>query len=417
MSRLAQASIALALPALLGGAFVVAACSANDADITKAPRDKGQDGAGPGGTGPGVPQAPGSPDLDFGGDDGNGLDDDSACAAVKHSGELVGLDVYVMLDKSGSMSGTRWSSVTTALNTFVDSDEARGMGMGIQYYPLPPKAPVPPPPASCQTDSDCAPYHGDCIPIFFQCDGAIAPDSDSCNPADYSKPDVQIGVLPVWSDKIKTSINKAKPSGGTPTYPALEGAYHYAKERAKQFPENMVVVVLATDGEPNGCGSQNKTPGIAALAENALKTSPSISTFVIDVGDDAKGDLGQIAKAGGTEKAIDVSDANATTEFLEALNKIRGSVACEYRIPTPKDGDPDFDRVNVTITAEGKTSEIGRVATAAECDPSKGGWYYDSPGDPSKILLCHASCQVVKTGSQMAPVDVDVLLGCKSKIW
>ncbi len=173
------------------------------------------------------------------------------------------------------------------------------------------------------------------------------------------------------------------------------------------------------DRQPNNCGSEttNTPTNIALRAEQAFQGNPSIRTFVIGVGDKV-GDLDAIALSGGTNKAVYLSDANAYQGLLDALNEIRGSVACEYQIPVPDDGqEADYERVNVNITAEGKTETIGRVAAASECHPDKGGWYYDNPKNPSKILLCAKSCELVKSGSQMAPVEVDVLLGCKTKIW
>ena len=411
--RVTTKSLRFAVPSLLVGALAFAACSATDGEGSKAQRGGQNQSAGGGNN---------RPDDIFDDDDfvsDDTLDDDSACAAEKRTGELVPLDMYVMLDKSGSMSGSYWTSVTTALKNFVDAPESHGMGMGIQYFPTAPKGPVPPPPATCQSDADCSPYHGDCLP-WGQCEGALIPpglDNDSCNPDDYKIPDVSMQLLPMVAPKIKASLDKQKPSGGTPTWPALKGAHLYAAEWAKKNLGHVTVVVLATDGAPGGCSSENKTPGIAALAEQSLKASPSVATFVIGVGDDVGGDLDIIAAAGGTEKAIFVNGGSAD-EFLDALVKIRGSVACEYQIPSPKDGqEADHDRVNVTITHEGKTEEIGRVAAASECHPEKGGWYYDNPQKPSKIMLCEKSCQLVKSSSQMAPVEVDVLLGCKSKIW
>lgn len=409
--RSVMRSFRVARSALLLGAFALSACSANDADGSKAP--KGQNGDGPGGTGGHDTEFPGDDDLD----DGGNLDENSACAAVKRTGELVPLDMYVMLDKSGSMDGGKWISVTKALKEFVDSDESRGIGMGIQYYPLPYSTPPPPPPTTCTVEADCGDY-GPCV--FNQCLGGISAGltNDSCDVKDYSKPSVSIQLLPFAAPTIKASLDQAKPTGdSTTTYPALAGAHAYAKEWAKAHPSHVTVVVLATDGDPNNCGSKNSTSYIAELAEQAHKANPSIATFVIGVGNEFTSNLHVIAASGGTGQAIFV-DGGKSQEFLDALNEIRGSVACEYQIPTPEDGqEPDYNRVNVNITAEGKTTTIGRVAHPSECDPDKGGWYYDNPNNPSKILLCHKSCELVKSGSQMEPVEVDVLLGCKSKIW
>ena len=394
-------SLRFVLSGLLVGALAVVGCSATDdgggAKASKGRSNNPGGGGAAGGAGGGLPE-----DIDDPGGDQGGVDEENACAAEKRTGELVPLDIFMMLDRSGSMSGSRWSAVKSALSTFMSSPESAGMGIGLSYYPLPT-------PEFCVTDADCGLYG----PCFL---GVCMELNEVCDPSYFAQPAVPIGLLPPWSNEIKKSLDNTSPSGGTPTGPALEGAYLYAKQRAKQLPNHKVVVVLVTDGEPNECNMDNVA--IANLAKSALNGNPSISTFVIGVGDDAKGDLDSIAAAGGTDKAVDVSDANAAQEFLDALVKIRGSVACEYQIPAPKDGKQlDFDRVNVTITHEGNTETIGRVAAPSECDPTKGGWYYDNPQNPSRIKLCEATCQRVKSSSQMAPVEVDVLLGCKSTIW
>lgn len=398
--------------ALLLGTFAVA-CSATDAG-SKAPRDRDQGSGGSGANGPGD-------DFEDDFEEDDTLDEDAACASVKRTGELVPLDMFVMLDKSGSMQdGGRWTSVTNALKNFVESDDARGMGIGLGYYPIPRGPSTPPPPASCTTNAECLPYFGDCMFGFNVCEATLMGMNASCMGGDYKVPSVGIKLLPMAADDIKKSLNAAKPDGDiTPTLPALDGAHLYAEEWAKKNPGHVTVVVLATDGEPNNCGTTttNTPTNIALRAEQAFQGNPSIPTFVIGVGDKV-GDLDAIAVSGGTNKAVYLSDANAYQGLLDALNEIRGSVACEYQIPVP-DGnqEADHERVNVNITAEGKTETIGRVAAPSECHPDKGGWYYDNPKNPSKILLCAKTCELVKSGSQMAPVQVDVLLGCKSKIW
>ena len=404
----------LALFTLWFGALAVA-CSATDSGST-APRDQKRGGGGNAGGGNGLP----GDDFEDEFDDGDNVDENSACAAVKRTGELVPLDMFVMLDRSGSMDeGGRWLSVTNAIKSFVDSNDSRGMGIGLGLYPVGRNPSTPPPPAACTSSADCAPHYGDCLPLLG-CEAAPPLVTSSCLSADYAKPKVPMQLLPMAAGTIKQALDSASPGGDiTPTFPALDGAHIYAAQWAKQNPGHVTVVVLATDGEPNNCGSisTNTTTNIAKRAEQAYKNNPSIRTFVIGVGDKV-GDLNAIAASGGTGQAVYLSDANAYQGLLDALNEIRGSVACEYQIPLPEEGkEPDYDRLNVNITAEGKTETIGRVAAPSECHPDKGGWYYDNPNKPSKIMLCAATCQMVKSGSQMEPVQVDVLLGCKTKIW
>src|SRR6185369_1503519 len=83
--------------------------------------------------------------LPFGaaGDFGNVVfADGSACAAEVRRGELLPLDLYIMLDRSASMNAvtgsgaTKWDAVTSALRGFVEDDRSAGLGVGLQYFPL-----------------------------------------------------------------------------------------------------------------------------------------------------------------------------------------------------------------------------------------------------------------------------------------
>jgi hypothetical protein len=54
---------------------------------------------------------------------------------------------------------------------------------------------------------------------------------------------------------------------------------------------------------------------------------------------------------------------------------------------------------------------IYKVDNAAACDPQNGGWYYDDPVNPTKVLLCDVSCAEV-SGDPMGKIDI--LFGCAS---
>ena len=128
--------------------------------------------------------------------------------------------------------------------------------------------------------------------------------------------------------------------------------------------------------------------------------------------------LDAIALAGGTSKSINITTgANVTAEFQAALDAIRGqALPCEYAVPKPEAGTPDYDKVNVQFSpGAGAPSLLGYRKSAAACDAT-GGWYYDvdpsGGGAPSKILLCPSSCEGVKKATGVAKLDI--LLGCKT---
>ncbi len=334
----------------------------------------------------------------------------AGCASEKYTGELVPADMFVMLDRSGSMNDSgKWGAVTKAINDFVQLPNLSKLGMGIAFFPTKPA--VPPPTAPCTSDIDCGAY-GPCIPGFNQCNGALAP-NDSCVAPDYAKPAVPIADLPGVGSAIATAISGQSPGGdSTPAAPALEGAIDYAQSWAAQHTDRVVIVVFATDGEPTNC-NPNRVDTVAARAKEGLDGTPSVKTFVIGVGQELT-TLNLIAKEGGTDKAVLVSTGNAAQEFLAALNKIRGAIGCQYLIPKPATGDPDYGKVNVAFTPNGGAQEVyPKVNDASGCVGQKA-WYYDNPSSPTQIVLCPAACDQVEN-TQGGGVT-EVVLGCKTVV-
>lgn len=334
-----------------------------------------------------------SPGFDVSAPLGELTADDARCASATETAKPVPLDVFVMLDRSGSMKettsagGTKWDEVKTAFKTFMSDPSSSGLGMGLGY---------------------------------FGKTGFLSDGKSSCNVAEYEKADVPIAALPGVASSINNSLLLAKPFTDTPTGPALAGAIGYARTFRTANPDHVVSVVLATDGMPTAC-SPIDIPGISALATAAR--AEAINTYVIGVlssedltkGGDAN--LHQISKAGNGAAAfvIDSSKADVTKSFLDALAKIRGAkVACEYLLPSG--AGADYSKVNVVATRGGASSTVPYVGSAAGCDPVKGGWYYDvapTMGKPKKILTCEATCRALTVD---VTTKVDIQVGCATVV-
>jgi hypothetical protein len=394
---------------LVGGLALIsfAACSATNPSnqFTGA----GGSNSGTEGSGNSGPGSGGEIGFDAGLPPDGSDDDGGACAAESKTAEQLPLDMYIMLDQSGSMDGTvpgggtRWDAVTGAFKTFVNQPGAAGIGVGIQYFPIPPSSSTCSP--TCLSDADCGGQFFTCL--FGIC---VNCDTDSCDAADYAKPDVEIATLPGAAAAFIASINKHGPVGGTPTSAALQGSVDHAKEWAIQHPDHVVINVLATDGAPGACDTdQNHIDAIAAAGVNG---TPKILTFVIGVGS-ALTALNGTAVAGGTGQAFFVdTNQNVNQQFLDALNKIRGAaLSCSYLIPTPTVGMPNFDSVNVQYTPGGGTKVVlPKVKDKASC-PTSGGdaWFYDDNAKPTQILLCNGTCTKVSADTKG---QIDILLGC-----
>jgi hypothetical protein len=149
-----------------------------------------------------------------------------------------------------------------------------------------------------------------------------------------------------------------------------------------------------------------------------------VKTFVIGVfasneAATAKPNLDTIAKGGGTNQALIVNTGgNVQADFQAAMAQIRGAaLPCDYKVPSPQSGTPDFGRVNVKFTdGAGKASVFPEAKGGASSCDAGGGWYYDvdpsTGGTPTKITLCPASCDAIKNGGNGSKVDV--LLGCQT---
>jgi hypothetical protein len=336
------------------------------------------------------------------------------CAGTSVAAQKIPLDMYIMLDQSGSMTdpvgggGDKWDAVTGALNAFIQQPTAAGLGVGIQYFGLPGATQVCP--ASCAVDTDCSTCGGTCVPFFAFCSGAAG--GDSCTAADYATPEVEISSLPGVAQAIHNSIAAHSPSTDTPTSAALQGAVDHAKAWQTSHPEHVVVAVLATDGDPTECDTD--LSHIDAIAAAGANGTPKVRTFVIGVGS-SLGALNGIAAAGGTGQAFVVDTTmNTNAQFLAALNAIQGtSLACSYSIPVPMSGTPNYQEVNVQYTPGGGGAPIliPNVSSAAQCPATGDAWYYDNNTTPTQIILCGSSCDKVKVDTMG---KIDIVLGCST---
>ena len=259
-----------------------------------------------------------------------------------------------------------------ALNTFVNSMQASGIGIGIGFF---------------------APTTG----------GSIA----ACNANTYATPVVPIAPLPGNAMPFIAAIGATMPAGNTPTTAALEGALAYASAyTTANMGMRTAAVVLVTDGLPAACGTATNSVATAAMAaQNAFMGTPSIKTFVVGMGDTAALDQIALAGSGGQTHYIPTS-GDVVGTLSAALTSISGELTCNYVIPFG--ANPALVNVQVTIGATGMPTEVGKVANAAACGAA-GGWYYDSIMTPTQIILCPQSCERIKMTDNSV---VQVVYGC-----
>jgi hypothetical protein len=308
-----------------------------------------------------------------------------ACEGLAYEAESVPVDLYVMMDRSISLSetdtasgGTRWEALRGAIATFVGEAPTQNLRVGMGFF------------------------------------GRTGGNDDEldCDVDYYAEPAVEIAGLSDVGAAITDAMTRVSPGGFTPTAPALAGALAYATEWATDNPGRATAVVLVTDGYPTQCEPRSVS-AIAELAENARVTEPYVRTFVIGLA--AEFNLDGIARAGGTRQAYRVDAGDSTSSFLEALRNVSNTkLSCRYEIPSPPSETMQIDHEEVRVTytgVDGSVEEVPRISDLEACGRNpNGGWYYDDPQAPTQILVCPCTCNRFDAGR------VEVALGCRPRI-
>ena len=191
-------------------------------------------------------------------------------------------DVYVVLDKSGSMRGSRWSQATAALDQIADK-LGNALNFGLIAY-----------------SEDCSP------PELL--------DMGSHTPA-----------------QIKSSYSRIGPGGSTGTAGALQ-TVRTGKLYEAPNSNNDEVVISVTDGVPNRCGGRGGVISEAQALNNA-----GVKVYAIGFQGGDPGHLNRVAQVGGTGQYI---PANNTQQLVSAITGI--ALECEYKLTPPSQGiDPN----------------------------------------------------------------------------
>jgi hypothetical protein len=361
------------------------------------------------------------PDVTFTYDAGPSttLTPDAACASSAVETLPIPLDMYVVLDRSGSMNlpqalpvgnttpgagdcnvgdatASRWCYSINALDKFFGSSAAAGTQMALQFFPA----------GGCTTSPS---------PLLFGCCSSGA----CCKGALEAQPDV-IGTLPESRQSFVAALNAATPwADRTPIEAALRGIIQYTKTAAR--PGRQMMGLLITDGGPEGC--QSSAASLAALISAHLSAT-GVPIYIVGTQGAAYSWLESLAAVGGAPlhdqrcaggvkpcHFYDVGSGKPAV-FIEVLQQIqRAAIACTFAMPTTDAGLADPSEVALALTPSGSSSaaRVPQVTTLADCG-SADGFYYDDNGSPNVISLCPSSCDALRAGDGG---KVELLLGCK----
>ncbi len=314
---------------------------------------------------------------DSGGKDGGGPDAlPDGCATVSKSADRPPLHLFVLFDRSASMA-TKWDAAKAGLAAFLGDPASSDIDVGFGVFP----------PAS-------APPGGECL-------------------VPYETPLVPFAKLPGNAKPIGDALATIEPNGfGTPIYVALSGGIERGIATLKASPTDRFVVLLVTDGEPEGppttCGGKDALDVgvIGAMADNGWK-SFGVRTFVVGLPGVSPSFAKAVAEKGGGQAVLLDSSVDVAEQFRAALSTVLGEgLGCEFPLP-PQSATPySYDEVNVRFTnGKGSTKDLGRSIGCADPD----GWDYDGATPPTKIVLCGALCKAAKADGL---AKVEAVLGC-----
>jgi hypothetical protein len=262
---------------------------------------------------------------------------------------------------------------------------------------------------------------------FFSVDNACGVDSTP-----------SVGVNVVSSPHLmamSSALDGIAPRGGTPIVGAVVLAYAHLHQEA--MAKGNRYVVLLTDGEESCgfAGEEDDAADLIAARQHLLQVEvqkareANIRTFVIGApgSEGARGFLSELAFAGGTARASDCvhgdpdsqtgdchHDLTTAADFAQVLGEALGDITgqalgCEFATPN---GVSRMINVQYTIGEEAPTC---LAFDERPCSGGADGFQFakhpDGTDDLSKVVLCGAACDRVKSDPGIA---IDVILGCQT---
>lgn len=301
-------------------------------------------------------------------DDGTGIAGtvDADCPAIHFTPTRVTPSIELVLDRSGSMAGTRYNSLKTAL-----FDPTNGAIVNTQAQV----------------------YFGE---MLFS--GSQTPCTDgppgSLNITNFSTNGRVLNNATAMST-LTTSV--PGPSGSTPTSAALDTAATLFTGANAPPAGSPPIILLATDGEPNACdGSGDSGRSVSSTAQNY---ADGIRTYVIGIDQDVGKDFLQaIANAGvGKTSGAPYYVATNPQELTDAFNAIiTSAISCDVTINQMVD---PASAPHATVTLNGTTLVYGTDWTLGS--------------DKMTIHIQGAACATLKN---TPGADVEATFPCGSVI-
>jgi hypothetical protein len=331
---------------------------------------------------------------------GGGLDPDAACATVSATAEaaLQPADIIIAVDTSGSMDEES-GEVQANLNNFAALISASGIDVHVVLI----------------ADSSV------CIPPPLG--------SGACNGADEKLPNYRhvpqgvastnalqlfLSTYPDWKSSLRPNATKtfAVVSDDESDMNAAEFTAQLLALDPPTFQGFKFDAIVAFE-EPSGF----ECFGFGSCPAGASQCCGLIDGIACGSYAAAEGKVYKqlVQQTGGVIGDLCIQNFDPVFQDM-ATGVVKDSkLSCDYTIPPVPDGETfEAGKVNVLYTpGSGAAPEslYNVPGGAADCG-MKGGWYYDDPKTPAKILMCPSTCSVLQAD---AMGKIDILFGCETQ--
>jgi hypothetical protein len=321
---------------------------------------------------------------------------DGACVSQSYPATEARLNLYFMIDTSRAMmrdpNDPRWDALVSGFTHFLHTSAASGFGMGFDSFPEF-SGRLDACTSRCNNNCDCVMMCG--CPCNYFGDPKWPCGRDLlCDASGYDSPDVEIGPLPDNVQALSNELFHQTPAGPTIIRPALEGGFRHVASWEALHDGQRAVQVLLAGGPPStfDCSSDTVADCVSAVASTSTKSYVIAFDYDKDL-------LAPIAAAGGGLAFALSSQSDLVVQFTDVVQQIRRSEArCDYMLPPV---DPNRSTFTVEIkgpltSSSWSSSVVRQVQSRADCDGTGPQWYYDRPDNPTRIVTCRTTCDLLQ---------------------
>ncbi|MBL8612348.1 MAG: VWA domain-containing protein [Myxococcales bacterium] len=364
---------------------VCAACSASNG------KNSGYDDTVPASSGSSSGgEGPSSSSGNIGGGSSSSSGTTPECAANVVSAKRAEVDIFVVIDTSGSMQ-EETDQVKANINDFATKIGGSGLDYRVVMIAEKPQAlpiPIPgfTPPGICVAAPLGGPSCGDNAPVYHHIDTDVG-STDSF--------DVVLAQYPTYKAWMRPSATKV----------FIEITDDNAAMPFAQFDTQL----LAKD--PAQFGTSAKRKYIWNSICGWKKGTPVMSATKCGTAENIGDQYQQLSQL--TGGIVDsVCEASYAGVFDNLAKGLVTKLGCEFAFPKPATGTADPDKIVVQYTKAGGAPEaLTQVTDAGKCASVPNGWYYDNPASPEKIVFCPKLCE--STGQDTSG-KISVAVGCKA---